>query len=456
MFEIGPFQYKFKNSSKKIYCDQKMIIKENHLVLIAGPSGSGKSSFLQVLKGIIPKFSSGLLTGDILYKSKSLDENFNQNLKRILFLFQNPFTQLIYPDVAEEFFFSMENFKFSREEMDLKREELKSSFNLDHFWHKKTAELSHGECQRLVLASLLAIGPEVLLLDEPTAFMDPGARSDFYGWLKKIKGSQTIIVVDHHIDEILPLADQVLFVSRSGQITEGFPERNNEKSLEFFSLVQSDALNLSEEKVQLKLSNISFRYQDQKQLLENISLSASSGDIVVIKGKNGKGKSTLFKIMAGLIKPLTGNVRIFKNNKELEAKNNFKEIGFIFQNPESHFFYDTIEEELKKISSHKNFELLLRNFLTGVDLSRSPFLLSEGEKRRLSILMTVLLDKTILLYDEPTFGQDQESISIIRESIHEFKKRGKIQIIISHDEEFIKSIKANVFHLEGHHLQRIE
>ncbi|MBC7539461.1 MAG: ATP-binding cassette domain-containing protein [Bacteriovorax sp.] len=455
MFEIGPFEYAFKNNTKKVFSEKKITINEKELVLITGPSGSGKSTLLQMLKGIIPEYSSGEFTGQILYKGKSLSgEFFQQNLKDILFLFQNPFTQLIYPNVAEEFFFSMENFNYTREQMDQKKVELKSSFNLDAFWHKKTTELSHGECQRLVLASLLAIDPQVLLLDEPTAFLDPLARADFYNWLKKIKGSQTIIVVDHHLDEILPLTDNVIHVSRNGEITQSNPKL--EKSEEIGKNVFFTPLALRNDSVQLTLSHIHFHYSDQERLLKDISLEASTGEILVLKGKNGKGKSTLFKIIAGIVKPLGGTVELKKNNQALSLKNHYKEIGFIFQNPESHFFYDTIAEELKAVANRDELKILLNFFFRDIDLSRSPFLLSEGEKRRLSILMTVFLNKSILLYDEPTFGQDQESISVIRELILQLKRMGKIQILISHDEKFIESLSTSVFELVDGSLRRLE
>jgi energy-coupling factor transporter ATP-binding protein EcfA2 len=445
MFEIGPFEYTFKNNTKKIYCDKKIVIKEKELVLITGPSGSGKSTVLQMLKGIIPEYSSGKLEGLVLYKSKPIaGEFFQQNLSEILFLFQNPFSQLIYPSVPEEFFFTMENFNFSREQMDQKKIELKASFDLDLLWHKKTTELSHGECQRLVLASLLAIDPQVILLDEPTAFLDPAARTDFYNWLKKIKGAQTVFVVDHHLNEVLPLADRIINVSRNGEVTES-------KSI-VEAMLETSPISLSKvispnDSVQLSLSKVYYHYPDQLKLLEDINFQVSSGEILVIKGKNGKGKSTLFKILAGLVSPLKGTVEIQKNNKIIPVKKHYKEIGFVFQNPESHFFYDTIEEELKSVASFNDVKALLELFFKDIDLKRSPFLLSEGEKRRLSILMTVFLDKTIILYDEPTFGQDQESIVGIREIILELQIRKRVQIIISHDESFIESLSAKVIQI---------
>jgi energy-coupling factor transporter ATP-binding protein EcfA2 len=466
MYDIGPFKYTFKitpyseTQPKTISCDEHLEIKKNELVVIAGPSGGGKSTLLALMKGLLPEFGTGHLEGSILYKKVPLSgEGFQKNLKSIVFLFQNPFSQLIYPDAAEEFFFSMENFNYTKDEMERRKNELQNIFNLEVLWSKKTNELSHGECQRLVLASLLAVEPEVLLLDEPTAFLDPEARQDFYRWLKRHKGKRTIVIVDHHVNEIVPIADKILQVNSLGVVSaetpivfQSFPKENSSITL---------SISASEENItansQINLQNISFHYPGQKELLKNISLSVSGGSIVVIKGRNGKGKSTLFKIMAGLLKPGGGKVAINIDGLAVNPKLFYKETGFVFQNPESHFFYDTINEELQSCSKTilKKNENLLNTFLKEVDLDRSPFLLSEGEKRRISILITVFQNKRILFYDEPTFGQDHDSKLLIQSLILELKKEGKIQFIISHDDDWISSLGADVYELVDYHLTRL-
>jgi energy-coupling factor transporter ATP-binding protein EcfA2 len=455
MYEIGPFHYSFKKDGvKEIFCDSKISIKEGELVLISGSSGSGKSTLLQILKGIIPEFKAGVFSGSVLYNGHPLhDDFFQNNLKDILFLFQNPFTQLLYQNASEEFLFSMENYSYTKEEMDRKKKELQEYFNLENLWDKKTANLSNGECQRLVLASLLAVDPKVLLLDEPTAFLDPQARTEFYEWLSKIKGSKTIILVDHHIEEILPSADKIIHVSDKGEISEvklpHEPAEQIEKDYEWSTSVPAN-----HEKLKLRLSHLYFEYPDQSGLLKDINLNASSGDIIVIRGKNGRGKSTLFKLMAGILKPTEGEIELYAEGTPVAFKKIQKRVGFVFQNPETHFFYDTIREELACVSK-ENLSEILGKFFYGIDIDRSPFLLSEGEKRRLSLLMTVFLNKSILFYDEPTFGQDRNSIQMIRSMILNQQSQGKIQFIISHDDRFIESLSPFVYELASQTLKRL-
>lgn len=449
MYEIGPFDYSFRPDSKKVFCREKIVIKDGELVVITGPSGSGKSTVLQILKGIIPEYKSGTFTGTVTFNGEVLyGEGFKKSLKDILFLFQNPFSQLLYQNASEEFLFSMENFGFTKEEMDHSKNELEEYFNLSHLWDKKTANLSNGECQRLVLASLLAVNPSVLLLDEPSAFLDPQSRKEFYEWLVKIKGTKTIVLIDHHTDEILPFADRVLTVDSSGELKETVEDI--QPVVEF----QWPEMKKSEERLKLRLSHVFFHYREQKNLLRDLNLSASSGDIIVIRGKNGKGKSTLFKLMAGILKPLEGEIEFSVNGTVVPFKKMQKHIGFVFQNPETHFFYDTIQEELSHVPEADR-NLVMEQFFSGIDINRSPFLLSEGEKRRLSLLMTIYLNRNILFYDEPTFGQDKKSIGMIRSMIQYQQGLGKIQFIISHDDAFIHSLKAQVYQLEDQTLKRM-
>lgn len=436
MFEIEKFQYTFKNGKKKIFLNQSFCIKDGEIVLVTGPSGAGKSTFLKLLKGLVPTYSSGVLEGKISW-------NKHDSTNEILYLFQNPFSQLIYSTVGEEFFFSMENYNFSNDKMNTKKEELKSFFDVDQFNEKKTADISNGECQRLVLASLIAADSKVLLLDEPTAFLDKASRAVFYNMLLTFKGKRTVVIVDHLIEEIAPFVDKIIEIKADGEVTQSSKAELNTSYDKKVLSKQPWFEEPNEASFELKLSNLSFGYQENK-LLDHVSLVVSSGEIIVIKGKNGEGKSTLLKLMAKILKPQNGSVDLYINNKKLSNKNHLKEVGFIFQNPETHFFYDTITEELGRNASNES----IKHFLNGVDLSLSPFLLSEGEKRRLSILLTLLDRKNVLLYDEPTFGQDFNSINWIKETILLLKQSGKIQVIISHDDNFINSLGAKVFVLE--------
>ncbi|MBC7430344.1 MAG: ABC transporter ATP-binding protein [Bacteriovorax sp.] len=458
MYKLQPFSYTFNQSGKpqKIFLETPLEFNKNDMIAITGPSGGGKSTFLKVLKGIIPEFSSGVLQGQITFNDLPLTGiNFQANLKKILYLFQNPFSQLIYPTTEEEFLFSMENFNFTHEEMNVQKEKFEILFGLKSIWGKKTSQLSNGECQKLVLSSLLAIDPYALLLDEPTAFLDPASRLEFYQFLKIIKGDRLLIIVDHQLDEIRSLVTRIIEVSADGKILELDNYLPKVKKIQTIELPMLANI----QNVQMDVMNASFSYHKDSKLLKNISATFKSGDLIAIKGTNGSGKSTLFKLLAGIINPDSGKIITKLRGKEFVNAKNFKNVGFIFQNPENHFFFDTIEEELKQ--SFKNIDIavfkdaLIERFFNNIDLKKSPFLLSEGEKRRLSILMTIFLGKSIFLYDEPTFGQDVESIEQITGLMRELKRRGFVQIMISHDDSFIKDMASRVLVLEDGSLNEI-
>lgn len=450
MFELNPFTFSYRDtdSSKKLFLKTKIVLAQGEIVAIVGPSGAGKSTLLKILKGIIPEHSTGKLIGDILYNGKSLTGvNFDLNLRSILYLFQNPFSQLLHPTTEEEFLFSLENFNYSVEEIKKRGEKLEKVFHLDLLWGKKTKDLSNGECQKLVLASLMAVDPEVLLLDEPTAFLDPKARTDFYNFLGSIRGKQLVIIVDHHVEEVRHLVTRYLYVDADGEIKEEIPLKSTKQLGESKQLIPVDS-NLN-----LNVKNLSFSYEKKNPLLIDINLKISGGEIVAIRGSNGAGKSTLFKILSGMLRPTQGIVELEINKKIIKHSKLFEVVGFVFQNPETHFFFDTIEQELKQsFKKIRPSDAIINSFFRGIDLRTSPFLLSEGEKRRLSILMTVFLGKKVILFDEPTFGQDEKSRMVIANLIRELKTQGIIQIMISHDDSFIEEVADRVYRLEQGHL----
>ena len=452
MYNLSPFSFSYRaqNEKRKIFSKNPIHLSAKETILITGPSGGGKSTFLQLLKGIIPQFVAGKLEGQLLFKGQPLHGSpFDENLKSIIYLFQNPFTQLIYPYADEEFFFSMENFNFSKEEMEKQKQEFETSFALEKIWGRKTQELSNGECQRLVLASLLAVKPEVILLDEPTAFLDPEGRREFYHYLPQIKKDRLLIMIDHHVNEVLPFVDRVFYVDSSGEISERSKNDLSDKIEK--RIIEPDFVQSSAD-VALTVENVQFGYDKKNPLLKDVNAHFKGHEIIVIRGKNGVGKSTLFKLFAGILRPQKGKILLSLNGVNFTGKKLQDHCGFIFQNPETHFFFDTIAEELahglKKNITAEEKDKLLRTFFHQLDMNKSPFMLSEGEKRRLSILLTLFMGKSLFLYDEPTFGQDSQSKEMIKTLMKTIKKQGPLQIIISHDEEFIQDVADKIYSLE--------
>jgi energy-coupling factor transport system ATP-binding protein len=444
MYKLTPFKFSFiktkENPNPKILFSKEVIeINKNGIYLVSGNSGSGKSTFLNLLKGIAPNFIYGKLEGEIKYNNLNLFEHGFEKLKTdIVYLFQNPFSQLIHQNLELEFAFTLENLNCSKEIYLEQKEKLTKYFELGDIWTRPSFNLSNGECQKLVLASLVAISPKVLLLDEPTAFLDLSSRAEFYKLLGELKKEHIIIIVDHHLEEISSFVDLIFHVSDEGELTKAtsliFPNFEKKKIGEIVSFEKN------EDSIKINVDNLNFRYFGQVPLFINASFSAKQGDVVVIRAKNGMGKSTLLKILSNTEIPDKGSVSISINNLKLNKREIRKHLALVFQNSETNFFHDSLIQECKNVKVN-----LTNLFFAETELLRSPFLLSEGQKRRASILINLVPGKKIFFIDEPTFGQDVASKELIIELVNQLKVANYLQIIISHDDDFIKKVATKVY-----------
>lgn len=454
MFKISPFKFTYKvfnsnsTSEKSIFSKVGFDFKANGLFLVSGPSGSGKTTFLNLLKGLSPFHIPGTFEGEIKFNNEvfSADavEKYNN---QIVYLFQNPFSQIIHHTPELEFAFTLENLNQGSMIYEKKFEELNQKFDLGNIWKNSTNKLSNGECQKLVLASLIATGPKVILLDEPTAFLDPQARKEFYEILNTLKKDHLILIVDHHFSEIKKYVDQFIVVDSDGEVQLKEDYDLEKKPVDKFpldSIAEAPIINL-------EINNASFGFEKNRMILKNANLKIKSGEVVILKGKNGQGKSTFFKIIAQLIRPKQGSIDLYLANKKLAKKDFRNQIAFVFQNPENCFFYQSLNEEFKNVPKK-----ILDMFFNENELGRSPYLFSEGQKRRISILIYLFLGKNIFLFDEPTFGQDFEQKERIANIVKELKSKNKIQLIISHDEEFISSVADRVLELRDGNLYEIK
>lgn len=455
MIRVTPFTFSyihFENGVKKInkclQMNEELKLGSKGLILISGNSGSGKSTLLNIIKGLIPIHIKGEFDGEVWIENTLLTkENVEKFNQKIVYLFQNPFSQLIHQDPTLEMAFTMENLKIPSDDFEKIKKNIITKLSLENRLDVYTNQLSNGECQKLVLGSLIAISPKVLLLDEPTAFLDPSARENFYSIIAKLKENHLIILVDHHVEEVLPIVDRVITVKN--QIV--YFESALETKVEVEQKNSSPIFPEIKEKIEFKLDKLSFSYNQERELLKNVSMQAIGGECIVIKGNNGLGKSTLFKIMAGLLPVKTGLQ--LKINNELVKKNKILLYsGFVFQNPESNFFFNTLAEEVSPLENTD----LLKLFFNESDYNRSPYLFSEGQKRRISILINLALKKKILFLDEPTFGQDDENKKIIADIVLSLKKMGALVFMISHDNKFIQSVADRIFKLEDGTLEEIK
>ncbi|QEE14460.1 ABC transporter ATP-binding protein [Promethearchaeum syntrophicum] len=506
--------FRYKTSDDNILKEINLNINRGKFVLICGPTGSGKTSLIRTMNGLIPHFYRGKFYGYMKVKGKDTISSSPALLSETVgTVFQTPENQLFSMDVERELAFSLENLGFSKEKIKEKIEKVISITQIEKLRHRPPFQLSGGEQQKVAIASLLALDPDILVLDEPLSNLDPKTSFEILNLLKHLQSSlnKTIIISEHRMESVIPFVDEMIVINNgkiiqhdnaksvfnseiiyslgldlppiiywlkkkrdegffSGEILLNF-EDQKQKLAEIFSkyteIAEFKPNNITREKEiyeknpNIFLKDISHSYEfsaDHTKALENISCSIFPREIVAIMGPNGAGKSTLIKCISGLIKPNTGNIWIQgRNIKNSPTYKIAKNVGLMFQNPDHQLFLNSVLDEIK--FSLKNLQLsdaeeksriekTLRD-LNLNDLSLlSPFNLSGGQRKKVSLATILCRNTNILIFDEPTIGQDAEHKKRMNNLILQAQNQNKTSIIVSHDLEFVANLATRIIILE--------
>ncbi len=443
IYTVDNFSFSYPLSKKQIQIKGDFSINQGEHILLTGNSGNGKSTLLMALKGLIPNYIRGTYNGNISYKSKNIDGTADTELIQIGYLQQNPDHQIIYQTVIDELAFGLENLQLTPQAIQDKINTYAETFGITQLLTRKISTLSGGEKQKINLISILLTEPEVLLLDEPTAFLDANSAQQIINVLKTHATDKTVIIIDHNQHYYKN------FVNRIINIANNQIEEMNLDSHKWHNEYPTNQITHNSNQILLNICNLNFAYKDAKDnLLNNICLKVHKGEIAVISGKNGNGKSTLLKLIAKLIPSQNS---IFLQNEDIsniKQKEYWQYVSLLWQNPENHFLFNSVAEELKD-----NPELINTFDLTE-QIQNNPYCLSEGQKRRLSLAITLLKPRQLILLDEPTFGQDFANKVILLEITKQLAKLGHSFIIISHDEEFNHAVAHSRYVLKDGQLWR--
>lgn len=498
LISVENFSFGFDSDKEALLKDLTFTIHEQETLLCIGPSGSGKSSLSLCLNNLYPEAVEGKVNGQIFYNGKPLSHFKKGEINHeIGVVFQDPESQFCMVTVENELAFTLENIKTPREEMSRRIDDILNAVGLIEEKHRPIHELSGGNKQKVALASVLLLEPKLLILDEPTANLDPISRFEFIELIRSLKKEWefALFIIEHQLDDWLPLVNRVIAIDSCGKLLlEGIPEdvfyneakklkeegihiprivealdtyegkllESNrplsEKSLvSWMHSIGQEMLPLGEEmhtsyqaddKVSevLSLSNASFS-RGKKSILQNINLSLSSGEIIAIVGKNGAGKSTLLQLMSGILKANTGSRLLLHKKYEMWSENEMrKELGYVFQNPEHQFITDTVYDEvafsmkLNQVNQEaidQNVSQLLNRFHLTTHKWSNPFALSGGQKRRLSVATMLEGTPSVLLFDEPTFGQDAKTTEELMQIIQTLQKQGTAIVFVTHDMDLV-------------------
>ena len=474
LFSIKDLNFSYTNGRNGFALrDISFDIKSGEFITLCGKSGCGKTSLLKQLKtALLP---GGYRSGSVRFMGKELDKvPLGDQASDIGFVMQKAESQIVTDKVWHEMAFGLESLGYSTDEIRLRVSEMASFFGLQSWFYRETSTLSGGQRQLLSLASVMVLEPKILILDEPTAQLDPISAGDFMQMLLKInlEFGTAILISAHNLEEVVPISDRMIVMEDGRIIADNEPRRvimqlRNEGS-EMFSAMPAPAqifasvdsgmncpltvregrewiseyvknreirpvpikkLGYKTDKTVLRAKNIWFRYQKRENdILKNISLTLHSGEWQALVGSTGVGKTTFLSILSGTNAPYRGKVDDMGNK-----------ICLLPQDPTTIFEKDTVADDLMQGVSLKD-DGYLQNIIKLCDLNdllyMHPYDLSGGEQQRAALAKVLLRRPRILLLDEPTKGLDAHFKKKLAGILLNLKLRGISIIMVSHDIEF--------------------
>ena len=483
--EIRNLSFSYPDAVRETIVDVSFSISKGEYVLLCGNSGCGKTTLLRHLKSVLTP--TGSRRGEILYKGVPLEQvDGAKQASAIGYVMQNPDDQIVTDKVWHELAFGLENLGVSRETIGLRVAEMASFFGIQSWYHRDISQLSGGQKQLLNLASIMAMQPEILILDEPTAQLDPIAASDFLNTLKKINQELgiTVLITEHRAEDIFPVADRVLVMERGHLAANAGPREIGHSLFDARSplfpmlpapmrsfyqcggtgtapLTVREGRNwltdvfgekkpavrtlpplpeLPKTEPALHIENVWLRYEKQSpDVLKGLTMTVPSGCLYTIVGGNGVGKSTTLRTICGASKPYRGKIQVFgKETKKYPRGELFRNcLSMLPQDPTNLFVKQNVREELEEMNPDKQAQIHAAELCEITHLlDAHPYDLSGGEQQRVALAKVLLTNPRLLLLDEPTKGLDCGFKARFARTLKRLTGEGMTIVMVSHDIEF--------------------
>ena len=464
ILDIKDLSFTYPLCEKPVLDGISLSVNEGELIVLCGATGCGKSTLLRMLKTQLSPL--GEKKGSISFFGKPIED---ASPFDIGFVMQRPEQQTVTDKVWHEIAFGLENMRLPSGTIRKKTAELAAYFGIEDWYDKKTDELSGGQKQLLNLASVMVTDPKLLILDEPTAQLDPIAASELINTIKKLSRdlSLTVIIAEHRLEELIPICDRMIIMSEGGVLGYGRPEsviagiydkdeilcgmpaaarlcaaigkkdcvldvRSGRELIRSYpNVIKAVKTDIRKEKRKyaLEFENICFRYsRNTPDVLRELTFGVYEGEIFCILGGNGSGKTTALSAACGVLKPYSGKIRIFgKRIKDYRDQSLYKECcAMLPQDVQTVFLRNTVKEELSELGDTP------LPFDIGYLYDRHPYDLSGGEQQ----LVALAKKPKLLLLDEPTKGLDAFSKKRMTEILRALKSRGVTIVTVTHDVEF--------------------
>lgn len=485
---IENVHFQYPGSEQPVLKDVSLSVEKGEFIAIVGGNGSGKSTLCKLLNGLIPHYYVGDFSGRVTVNGKVTTEHKVAELSRqIGYVYQDFDNQIVSPRVLDDASFAPLNYgdpNYLQKGKDALELVGLLGYDDEFIW-----QLSGGQKHLLALAGALALDPDILIIDEPIAQLDPAHAESLYEILRKlnVEYGKTIIVIEHHtefianycekvvlmeagkvlwkketqealqlVDELMkrqiypPQVTQAAFLLENARrgalpitIEEAEQQFHNKQAMT--SISSDEQRKAPNQDVLVQVENVSFSYQTitraRKQVLKGIDLTVHRGDVIALVGNNGAGKSSLMRLMTGLVKPDAGDVIIQgKNTRKCTPEKLANEVTYIYQNPEEMFIDDSVRKDVEfflKARKIPNYEQKVDEVLTQFELqelqNRDGRLMSGGQQRRASLAIGVAMNPSIILLDEPTANLDIATRKHITRLIATLKDKVGAIIIATHD-----------------------
>lgn len=500
LLNLDHVTYYYPETETPAIADVSLELHKGDFVLLIGPSGSGKTTLLQIAAGVIPHATGGRIKGKVQVEGQDILSHPQQARGLVGLTLQDPEAQLTSLYVEDEILFGPENLCLQKEEIEKRSKWVLERARLKGLEKAFVYSLSGGQKQRVAIASGLALKPKILLMDGPTTNLDPQGATEVLTLIKELRAAgdtECVVISANKIDDLLAMANRIVVLSRGQILLDADPQtvllehtglleelgvfvpettlivaalrknlpaavpvrlpRSIQEAAEFVEKYRlaSPLLNLnhsarkSEPIIQIEALHFGYGKND---IFSALDLTIWRGENVAIVGQNGSGKTTLMGLIAGLLTPQKGTVRVAGLDTKKEAP--FGKVGYVFQYPEHQFVASQVSDELRLSLKAQNLSEsetdsgvteTLRLFGLEDKKDHSPYILSMGEKRLLSVATMLVLKPAILILDEPTTGLDRASTTKLMQILQELVAKNEMTLIqVSHDMEQVAEYAQRV------------
>nr|WP_314458826.1 energy-coupling factor transporter ATPase [uncultured Clostridium sp.] len=505
--EVSGLKYRYPHTSKLALDGIGFVVEKGQFIGIVGENQAGKSTLCQAFAGLVPTMFRGAYGGKVLIDGmKASKVPIAALCQKVGLVFQNPFNQLsgAKDTVFEEIAFGLQNLGIPKEDIGKRVEKALRLLDIIKYKDRNPFDLSGGQIQRVAIASILAMEPEVLVLDEPTSQLDPQGSEDVFQVVEKLaKTGITIIMVEQKMEKLAAYCDKILLLHRGTQVAYDIPERifsrddlrelgveppvytqvskalfvhrkEREDLIYPVTLKQIQQLKdqfplslpgrirgrngVKQETEIFSIKDLGFYYVPGAPVIENLTLTLDGRPTAVI-GQNGAGKTTLVKLLKGLLKPKSGTVLL--EGEDISGRTVAqlaKKVGYVFQNPDDQIFKNQVLEEvmvgpLNIGMTRKEGEQRAREALEMVGLlhaaEENPYDLDLSERKMVAIASVAAMDPKVLILDEPTIAQDARGREVLGKLIQTMTGKGKFVLAILHDMDFVARYFERVIVMAG-------